>query len=123
MTFKVSASPNNKYILIKVKGDITRRLALEYNLEAHKLGTIHGIHRFLMDVTDARNVESAIENYNFAYRDMKKAAEINRTARVALLVSPSDHSHDFLETVTRNAGLDVTLFRNRKQAEHHLKAA
>ena len=41
-------------------------------------------------------------------------------ARVALLVSPGDHSHDFVETAARNAYLDVTLFRDKDAAVRHL---
>jgi hypothetical protein len=39
---------------------------------------------------------------------------------VALLVDPEDHSHDFVETVGRNAGLNVTLFRDRDAAKQYL---
>jgi hypothetical protein len=40
--------------------------------------------------------------------------------RVAVLVRPEDHSHDFAETVTKNAGQDITIFRDREAAINHL---
>jgi hypothetical protein len=48
--------------------------------------------------------------------------EIDKTALVAVLVRPDDHSHDFVETVARNSGLRVTLFRDRERAEDHLRS-
>jgi len=41
---------------------------------------------------------------------------------VAVLVSPNDHSHDFMETVSHNAGLNVAFFADLEQAERHLRS-
>jgi len=78
------------------------------------------IHRYLLDATDARNTESVMDGYDFAYRDMQVVDGIDPRARVALLVAPEDHSHDFIETTSKNAGFDVTLFRDAPSALHHL---
>lgn len=51
---------------------------------------------------------------------MKAEPVIIATARVAAVVSPEDHSHDFFETSARNNGMDFTLFRNREHAIRHL---
>lgn len=119
MAHRISVSPDKAYILVTVTGEITARSAMEQNREAHALGERLGIDCYLVDVTDARNVDSTVDNYNFAYRDMQ-APPINPRARVALLVRPGDHSHDFVETVSRNAGLDVTIFTNLSEARKFL---
>lgn len=116
----ITPSSDGKYIILKVKGDYHRQLAMQNNIELNKLGKKLGTNRFLMDLTESKNVESSSEKYAFAYEDMMNAPEIDRTARVALLVSPDDHSHDFIVTVTRNAGLDVTLFTDHELAVQHL---
>lgn len=120
MEYSIVPSEDKKYIILTIKGNITRVIAMQYNLEAHALGEKLGIHRYLTDVTEARNVESVLDKYKFAYRDMQQETGIDRRARVAMLVSPEDHSHDFIETVARNSGLDVTLFREREKAMEHL---
>ena len=74
----------------------------------------------MVDVTEARNTETTIGNYKFAYSDMRHAEGIDKQARVATLVSPHNHSHDFVETVVRNAGLNVKHFTDREQAERWL---
>ena len=93
---------------------------MKQNLETHALGDELGISRYLVEATEAVNVDSTLENYSFAYTDMQTPTGINKAAIVALLVSPDDHSHDFIETVSRNAGLNVTIFRDRELAIHHL---
>jgi hypothetical protein len=45
---------------------------------------------------------------------------INQKARTAMLVSPNDHSHDFIEALFRDSGADVTLFHDRDLAVWHL---
>lgn len=120
MDYRIIPSEDRKYIILKIIGNISRESAMRCNVEAHGMGKRLGINRFLTDLTESRNVESTFENYKFAYQDMKQNAEIDRHARVAVLVDPEDHSHDFIETVARNSGLNVTLFRDRKQAMDHL---
>ena len=116
MCYTIAPSPDAKYIVLKVTGNMTCQLAMQQNREAHAMGKKLGIHRYLVDVTESRNVESAVDNYRFAYDDMRQAPDIDKTARVAMLVSPGDHSHDFVETVVRNAGLSVRLFTDRELA-------
>jgi hypothetical protein len=41
---------------------------------------------------------------------------------VAVLVSPGDYSHDYLEGAFRCSGLDVVFFTDRLLAEEHLRA-
>jgi len=120
MKYTIKPSADGLYIVLKVKGEITREQAMKQNVEAHALGRKLGINRYLVDATQCRNVETVSNNYGFAYQDMAEADDIDRTARVATLVSPDDHSHDFIETVAKNSGLNMTLFRNRKQAVEHL---
>jgi len=120
MSYALRVSDDGNYILLEIQGDINRQLAMQYNLAAHALGQKLGIARFLMDVTASRNVESITSKYVFAYDDMKNAPGINRMARVAVLVSPDDHSHDFIITVAQNSGLNSTLFRDREAAIEYL---
>ncbi len=122
MAYSITPSDDGKYIILKVTGDFNRKLAIQYDLESHALGKSLGISRYLVDLTEARNTNTTVEDYEFAYRDMK-TPEIDRMAVVAILVSPGDHSHDFTETVTRNAGLNTRLFTDRDLAIRYLLQA
>ena len=89
-------------------------------IEAHSLGAELGIYRYLVDLSEARNVDSVTKTYKYAYEGMKTPPGINLNARAAMLVNLEDHSHDFVETALRNAGHNVTLFRDRDLAIRHL---
>ncbi|OGU53499.1 MAG: hypothetical protein A2080_00765 [Ignavibacteria bacterium GWC2_36_12] len=122
MSHMISLSDDSTYIILEVRGEITRQTAMQYNLEAHKLGKEKGIKKYLMDCTDARNVDSVLNNYQFAYEDMRHTEGIDITAIVAAVVAPEDHSHDFIETTAKNSGLNVTLFRDKQKAIEFLKS-
>ena len=51
---------------------------------------------------------------------MRQMEGIDIQAKVATLVSPNDHSHDFMETVSRNAGLQVRIFTDPVEAKQFL---
>jgi hypothetical protein len=118
----IGPSGDRRYIILRVVGDYTRERAMANTIEAHAMGRALGIRRYLVDMTESRNAESVLANYEFARKEIWDAPEIDKTALVAILVSPDDHSHDFVETVARNAGLRVTIFRDRVRAEQHLTA-
>lgn len=120
MPYSITVSEDGKYIVAKHVGSLTGDQVIQRTREAHALGEKLGINRHLMDVSEARNVDTVTNNFEFAYQNIVRSQGINMTARVAVLVSPDDHSHDFVETVTRNAGQNVTFFRDRESAIRHL---
>jgi hypothetical protein len=122
MSHLISLSDDSTYIILEVRGEITRQTAMQYNLEANKFGKEKGIRKYLVDCINARNTDTVLNNYQFAYNDMRHTPDIDITAIVALAVSPEDHSHDFVETTARNSGLNVTLFRDKQKAIEFLKA-
>jgi hypothetical protein len=71
--------------------------------------------RYLYDLRNAPNIESVTSNYEFAYKEMPKSP-LDANATVALLADPEDRSHDFVETVMRNAGFNVRLFSEKEEA-------
>lgn len=118
----INVSDDGKYLILKISGEINRKTAMEYNIESHKKGKELGIKKYLCDLIDAKNIETNIDNYVFAYKDMQNPMAVDTTACVAMVVDPEDHSHDFVETVSRNAGLNVKLFRDYNKAVEYLKS-
>lgn len=116
MNYSITPVADDGYILIEVHGVINRWIGKRFSLEAHALGKRLGIGKYLVDVTDAVNNDSTLDQYRFANTDIMGSAGFDRLARVATLVAPDDHSHDFIETVCRNIGLDMRIFRNRHEA-------
>lgn len=121
MDYHISVSSDGHFVIFKVTGNITRQTIMPGIVAAHGRGNELGLDRYLTDVTEASNVETVTENYTFAYSDIRTTEGIDKYARIAVLVAPDDHSHDFVETVARNAGLNFRLFRDREQAEDFLR--
>ena len=119
MAYTITPSPDNKYIFIKVVGNITRQSAMVHNIESHTLGKQLGINKFLVDLTESRNTESVIDNYKFAYEDMA-TPEIDPSARVATVINPNDTSHDFVITAMMNSGLNLGVFNDVEKAKQFL---
>lgn len=119
MTHNISISEDGRYVILKAAGTVSRLQVIEYFIEAHSFGKQHGLNHYLVDFTECRNTDTVLRNYLLAYQDMKDP-RIDQTARTSLLVSIYDRSHDFLETLLRNAGNDVTLFHERELAIWHL---
>jgi hypothetical protein len=121
MLSRISLSDDSSYIILEVTGEITGESIMPHNIKAHELGREKGIKKYLVDCTNARNMETVLNNYQFAYHDMRHTEGIDVTAIVAAVVAPEDHSHDFLETAAKNSGLNLTLFRDRQKAIEFLK--
>ena len=109
MTKEIKVSDNGKYIIVRVNEDMTRALAESLGLEAMHLGIKKNLNKFLYDLRNSRNKETINANYIFAKQDLKRL-DPNPTNKIAMLTSPNDKSHDFIETVLRNAGYNVKLF-------------
>ena len=120
MTYSIQPSEDRRFITLKVVGEVTAENMLEHIIRAHKLGKQLAIKRYLVDATEANNVDSPLANYKFAYSDIKRAKGVDRPAVVAAVVSPEDHSHDFIEVALNNAGLPIKLFRELDRAREYL---
>lgn len=117
----VKPSDDNTHIILKINGEFTARAMMEWVIESHTLGQELGIHGYLVDVRNARNVDTVLGNYQFAYSDMKSTAGVDPQARVAGLISPGDQSHDFVAMVSENAGMNLKLFTDPEEAKHYLR--
>ena len=115
MSYEISVAENDSRIVCIVSAPINREDACKFTSEMIVLAQSRGINRFLMDVRDAPNVLSVVDNYNFAQEDLAQI-DVPRGVRVAILRVADDVSHDFIETVTRNAGYSVQIFEDEADA-------
>lgn len=115
MSFEVFIADDAKHIVCRVMGSLDVGVAREFSAAIDDLNRNASIDRFLFDVRDARNVSDEIDNYNFASRDLADI-ELQVNARSAILVTPGDTSHDFIEQVLRRAGYRARIFDNAAAA-------
>ena len=103
------------YVLVTIDGPMTRELSIEAAVAAKRLAATLGLRRYFYDLRLSRNIESVAANYEHVHHDIPPL-DLDRSARVAMLVSPEDHSHDFVETVGVNEGYSMRIFRDEKAA-------
>jgi hypothetical protein len=115
MSYAIALSENGKYIVCRMAGPMTVEIARESAKELDRLSRSTGIKRFLNDVRNAPNVSDVLANYDFAYRDMN-GLNLQRDVRSAILADPADRTHDFFETVAKNAGFNVRIFHDENAA-------
>ena len=122
MEYSIKPSESRDYLVLTVGGEFTAKDMMKCIVETHTLGAEMDIHWYLVDATKGRNIDSVLGNYHFAYKDMKQTEGTDPLARVAALVSLDDHSHDFVATVSANAGMQLQIFTDLDKAIRYLRA-
>jgi hypothetical protein len=115
MSYSVSLSEKGNFIICMPNGPITLDVAKEFALESDRLSRDTGVKRFLADFRSTPNILSVSQNYDFAYKVMG-ILHIQKDIRAAILISQTDKTRDFTETVLRNAGYNVRLFKDEEAA-------
>lgn len=109
MEYQVSLAAGDRYILIKVMVPMTSAVGARCGTDAVRLGAEKNVERFLFDLRDSRNVQSVVDNYEFAHKEITTFG-FPITSRSAFLVRPDDQSHDFINTAFYNAGYVTKMF-------------
>jgi recombination DNA repair RAD52 pathway protein len=115
MSYQVEIAKNGRYLICRVSRPVTTDLARQFSMAMDQVSRAHNIKRFLVDVRGAPNVATVFQNYEYANKDMG-SLDLQRDVRSAILVDCDDHSHDFVETVTQNAGYVVRVFDDESAA-------
>jgi len=121
MEYDVKISEDETFVWQLPREDITVELACEMSADAIKLARSKNVHRFLSDVRGIRNISDPFKNYEFANKNVEQVG-YRRYDKIAVLHDVDDHSHDFIETVSRNAGYSVRLFTKMQEAVDWLSA-
>lgn len=120
MSYKVSISECGRWVQTKVRSHITMELALEFIAAAAQVAEEYDIQSFLFDLRDSSNVKSPTDDYKIANHHLRDLG-FRFSARVALLVTPDDKTHDFLQVTAANAGHNWQLFDNEQAATEWLQ--
>lgn len=102
------------------KAIATRKFAVACMEKAAEKAREQGVNKIMLDVRDAPNKLSVLDNYQIPYYVLKQVG-YTHDIRTALIVHPDDKTHDFMETVAVNAGFDFKLFTDEEIAVHWLK--
>ncbi len=115
MEFKISISENGKYLIVDVFQAITGELEKNFLKESIEVIKAHNIKNIFVDVSTVQNIARITDNYKFAYDETKRLGH-PRDVKIAVFVNPEDHSHDFMETLFKNAGYNCNIFQDKSSA-------
>jgi hypothetical protein len=116
MSFEFRHNSEKKFLHVIVRRGIDIPFARDLAIASMKEAKKHDIKNYLYDMTGTPNIASTTENYHYAYEEMSEIG-LDRNSRTAILVREGDNSHDFFETVARNAGFNVKIFTDTAEAE------
>ncbi len=115
MDYTIGLTEDGKVVRTVVHVPITPELQVRFSEASIELCKEHGCWRILSDVRNVANVSGAVDQFLLANEDVPTVG-LERQARIAILVSENDHSHDFIETVLRNSGADCKIFTDEETA-------
>ncbi|MBL1142681.1 MAG: hypothetical protein D8M62_11610 [Proteobacteria bacterium] len=121
MDYKIDSIKEKGFVLIKVYKSITADLEQSFAKEAVETAQRDDLLNYCADVRGIPNVASTLDNYSMAYENMASYG-LKHESKIAILHSINDHSHNFIETVFRNAGYNCKLFTNESDAHDWLKS-
>ena len=110
MDYTTRLAANRIYVETRIYSPVTKELALKSQTDANDLAAKHDLTRFLVDVR-------GISTQTGALGDILVAEELPKTglplsSRIAILVSPDDDQHDFIETAAQNRGIILQVFKH-----------
>lgn len=115
MSFEISISDDGSYIRVKVFENINGALEKDFAEKAIKEAKIRSINRFLVDVRGTKNIATTVDQYLFGHEDLRSFA-LDSFSSIVILVDEGDESHNFIETVLKNAGFMTYLTTDEGEA-------
>jgi hypothetical protein len=109
MEHNIKMHESGEFFITAVSGTITVTDSTKYINNAREFSEKHNVDLTLFDARNAINGSTVIDNYNFAYKD-NILQEIDKTKKMAILISEDDKSHDFALTAVKNAGYNIEVF-------------
>lgn len=111
MKYSIELSNNQQYIIVTIDGTLNNTSTLICAKESHKLAAENGVTNFLLDFRKATTKGSILEKHEIK-NDFDNSNEINKSAKVAILVNENDNSHNLTEMLFRKGGYMVKIFKD-----------
>ena len=106
------------FVHVIAKGDLNNKIFLNIVKRASKIAEEHQCKKVLCDFTDMTITESTIGIYNYPL--LAKSNDIPTYIKCAVLYLSDDENFRFLETVCRNEGYYISIFKDNTAATEWL---
>jgi hypothetical protein len=119
LPYTIDYLPDRGYTLITVEGQVTPELAIEMMVEMLDIAAKHESSKFLVDLRGTTLLSATIDTFELPGRLAKVGFAPEH--RLAIVYSSDESDHRFLETVSRNRGLQIKVFEDFDEAENWLE--
>jgi len=114
MDYTTQLSATGKYVETKMHRPVTKKRALRSQTDANEVAAQHNLECFLVDVRDVPAHTGPMDDILVA-KELPNTG-MPRASRIAILASPSDDQHDFIETASQNRGVMLRVFQDEDEA-------
>lgn len=112
-------TPESQYGVLKIRQNTTLTDSIQQWKALKAFAKEHCVKRFLVDTREGECQISIIGQYKLAYEQLPNIG-FQKSWKLAILASPGDPSHDFLEVVGQNAGFRIRVFKQPERATQWL---
>lgn len=123
LDYDIQLSEDRLFLWVTISGEITATNALDFERDAAEACREYGVNRVLLDVRNAANVASTLENAEFERDPRRNGVGFPPECVRMMLTSETDRSHDMIVTFLRNKGHQVHLSRDEYGAVEFLRRA
>ncbi|MBN1676362.1 MAG: hypothetical protein JXR37_35285 [Kiritimatiellae bacterium] len=114
--FRVSVVKRKQpYVCVRIEGSMTKAGTIRFLSAAARHARQIDTHRFLLDLRDAQNVTSTLDDYEIAYRELENLG-IWRGSKLALFTRSKSATDSFFQVVAYNAGYLCEIFSEEAAA-------
>lgn len=121
MRYEVFVSECKNWVQATMHCQVSLKSMLDLITSAAQVADDYGLESYLFDLRGINNDRCPCDDYQIANHYLRGLG-FGWGARVALLVSQGDDSHDFLELAVSNAGYSWRLFEDQQVAQDWLTA-
>ena len=115
MDYVITTDPERSIIFVRVLRTINDEVALAFMTDAIRRSHQEECKLHIVDVRGVTNSMSTTTQYDLAYNDAHRL-DLPLGSRIGLVTDSDDNSHDFIETLFRNAGYRCQVFHSDQEA-------
>ena len=114
MDYTIRLGASRRYVETHMHSPVTKELALKSQTDANKLAAQHDLTRFLVDVRGISTQTGTLGDVLVAEGLRKTGMPLS--SMIAVLASPNDSQHDFIEKAAQNRGIILRVFKDEDAA-------
>jgi len=119
MDYELKMADNGKFGILTVKNEVTNNLVIRFTRDVLKFTQANNVSLFFYDYRRAPSAQTYADQYELIYHRLN-SDQLDSIQKIAILVSPKDRSHDFIEFLCAGLGRNILIFNDLTAAKDWL---